>query len=319
MPATIEATHPVTESSHSRTDHEPGSPFDAIRNIRNDGSEYWSARDLMPLLGYDSWRRFTDVIDRAQAAARNQGFTAGNLFLDTAVKNSDQHGTNRGRPANNVELTRFAAYLVAMNGDPRKSQIAAAQAYFAIRTRQAEAGQHQHQHQGPAPADDISAERKLALLEAAVGILGREQIRQRTARFLDETVGVPEPATDPAHRAKHRGTGIRNLEQFWHMARHRLVWDLVPFAFLWQLYQTWCAQTEPEAVLLSRQQFVSGLVTLVGEDGEWHCPDKRRKMRPRSMMDAPEPLIAEYGLNDPRDRINHRGLLRSRSLSRTGD
>lgn len=109
-----------------------GSPFDAIRRTRPDGSEFWSARDLMPLLDYDSYRRFADAIARARFAAEVQGHNITDLFADAVKKSSG------GRPAEDVELARFACYLVAMNGDPRKPAVAAAQSYFAIRTREAE-------------------------------------------------------------------------------------------------------------------------------------------------------------------------------------
>lgn len=108
------------------------SPFDQIKRADETGTEYWSARELMPLLGYDSWRRFADSIDRAKTTAANQGQDTNRLFAG-AVKKSDG-----GRPAEDVILSRFAAYLVAMNGDPRKQEVAAAQSYFAIRTREAE-------------------------------------------------------------------------------------------------------------------------------------------------------------------------------------
>ncbi|UQE74238.1 hypothetical protein MYK68_16120 [Gordonia sp. PP30] len=113
------------------------SPFDAIRRTRDDGTEFWSARDLMPLLGYDSWRRFADAIDRAKTAVEAQGNAVTSHFAG-AVKNPGAEG---GRPAEDVELTRFAAYQVAMCGDPRKPEVAAALAYFAIRTREAETAQ----------------------------------------------------------------------------------------------------------------------------------------------------------------------------------
>lgn len=107
------------------------SPFDAIRITTPEGREYWSARELMPLLGYDSWRRFADAIQRAKIAAHNSGHDVTSLFA-SAVKKSD------GRPAEDYHLARFACYLVAMSGDPRKPEVAAALAYFAIKTREAE-------------------------------------------------------------------------------------------------------------------------------------------------------------------------------------
>ncbi|KIA63051.1 phage antirepressor KilAC domain-containing protein [Nocardia vulneris] len=105
------------------------SPFDAIMLP----GERWSARALMPLLGYGAdWRNFVAAIDRAKAAAANQGFDVVALFVGV-TENSG------GRPREDLHLTRFACYLVAMNGDPRKEEVAAAQAYFAVKTREAEA------------------------------------------------------------------------------------------------------------------------------------------------------------------------------------
>jgi phage antirepressor YoqD-like protein len=107
------------------------SPFDAIRQTRPDGSEFWSARDLMPLLGYPTWQHFVPAIDRARAAAVAQGNDVNTLFTVSREKSG-------GRPREDFHLARFACYLVAMNGDPRKPEVAAAQAYFAIQTRVAE-------------------------------------------------------------------------------------------------------------------------------------------------------------------------------------
>ena len=107
------------------------SPFDGIRRTTPEGREYWSARDLMPLLGYDSWRRFADAIKRAKIAAHTSGRDVTSNFAG-AVKISET------KPAEDHHLSRFACYLIAMSGDPRKPEVAAALAYFAIRTREAE-------------------------------------------------------------------------------------------------------------------------------------------------------------------------------------
>lgn len=112
------------------------SPFDAIRRLTDAGREYWSARDLMPLLGYNNWRDFANAINRAKIAARNSGHEVTRLFAG-ALKKSE------GRNAEDYHLARYACYLVALNGDPRKPEIAAAQTYFVIKTREAEVVQHQ--------------------------------------------------------------------------------------------------------------------------------------------------------------------------------
>lgn len=113
------------------------SPFDSIRQLTDAGREFWSARDLMPLLGYEKWERFADAINRAQVAGANSGHDMSRHMA--AARVFPGAGKNLGgRPGEDRHLSRFACYLVAMNGDPRKAEIAAAQTYFAVKTREAE-------------------------------------------------------------------------------------------------------------------------------------------------------------------------------------
>jgi len=109
-----------------------GSPFDGIRITTHEGREYWSARDLMPLLGYSVWRDFANAIGRARAAAQNTGHDVIANFADARKVAAS------GPAAEDFHLSRYACYLIALNGDPRKSEIAAAQTYFVIKTREAE-------------------------------------------------------------------------------------------------------------------------------------------------------------------------------------
>ncbi|SKV17054.1 DNA-damage-inducible protein D [Mycobacteroides abscessus subsp. massiliense] len=112
------------------------SPFDAIRHLTDGGREYWSARDLMPLLGYEKWERFADAINRAKSAARNAGYDPATQFPGAGKLVSTGNGAQRA--VEDYHLSRYACYLVALNGDPRKPEIAAAQTYFVIKTREAE-------------------------------------------------------------------------------------------------------------------------------------------------------------------------------------
>lgn len=115
-----------------RADLVPASPFDAGRiPCPQGGEDRWSARWLMEQLGYDTWENFAAAIERAKTSAHNDGFNPGILFRAVTKKTG-------GRPQADFLLTRFAAYLVAMNGHTSKPEVAAAQTYFAVRTREAE-------------------------------------------------------------------------------------------------------------------------------------------------------------------------------------
>lgn len=100
------------------------------------GIEYWFARDLQELLEYSEWRNFLKVIEKAKEACENSGGKVENHFV--AVNKMVVIGSGAERPIEDIMLTRYACYLMAQNGDPRKNAIAFAQTYFALQTRKQE-------------------------------------------------------------------------------------------------------------------------------------------------------------------------------------
>ncbi len=109
--------------------------FESIAHTR-EGVEFWFARELQDLLGYTEWRKFTQAITRARSACQQSGQRAEDHFVG-ADKMVDL-GSGAQRRIEDIALTRYACYLIAQNGDPRKPEIAFAQTYFAFQTRKQE-------------------------------------------------------------------------------------------------------------------------------------------------------------------------------------
>lgn len=112
------------------------SPFDSIKQLDNEGNEYWYARDLQGVLEYSEWRNFFKVVEKAKIACESSSNLVPMHFVD--VNKMVEIGSNTLREVHDLKLTRYACYLIAMNGDPRKEVIALAQTYFAVKTHEQE-------------------------------------------------------------------------------------------------------------------------------------------------------------------------------------
>jgi len=114
--------------------------FEQIKKTNKHGQEYWNARDLYKLLGYTEYNKFLPAIGRAKKACENSGQNIKEHFAGTSEpqKSRNQYGEIQGQIISDHHLSRYACYLIAQNGDPRKEEIALAQTYFAIQTRRQE-------------------------------------------------------------------------------------------------------------------------------------------------------------------------------------
>ena len=107
-----------------------------IHRDENVNIEFWYARELMPLLGYERWENFNKAISRAMESCETSDIKVSDHFRE--VKKMVLLGSGAHRPVKDYMLTRYACYLIAQNGDPKKEEIAFAQSYFAVQTRKQE-------------------------------------------------------------------------------------------------------------------------------------------------------------------------------------
>ena len=152
-----------TEVIHTLTGN-----FEAHAQQSENGIEFWLARDLQHLLGYDEWRNFTAVINKAKTACEVYDHAISDHFVD--VNKMVDLGSGSQREVDDIMLTRYACYLIAQNGNPRKQQIAFAQTYFAMQTRKAE-----QIEQRLLEAERVSARKKLTSTEKELSEIIYEQ------------------------------------------------------------------------------------------------------------------------------------------------
>lgn len=114
--------------------------FEDIKQIRSDGTEFWSARELSFALDYNKWENFHNVIKRAMIACENSGHNIFECFPE--VRKTSEMPKGGSKEIIDYELTRYACYLIVQNGDPRKEVIALGQTYFAIQTYRQEVADH---------------------------------------------------------------------------------------------------------------------------------------------------------------------------------
>ena len=123
-------------------DNSNSKSFEDIKHIDENGVEFWYARELMPVLQYSNWQNFEKIIDKAKNSCENSGISVFEHFID--VNKLSKRANNAEVEIKDYELTRYACYLIAQNGDSRKKVIALAQTYFAVQTRKQEISEKEY-------------------------------------------------------------------------------------------------------------------------------------------------------------------------------
>ncbi|MCH7689079.1 MAG: DNA damage-inducible protein D [Planctomycetes bacterium] len=179
------------------------------------GVEYWLARDLQHLLGYAKWDNFLNVVSKAKTACEVSGYEASDHFAD--VGKMVDLGSGSQREVDDTMLTRYACYLVAQNGDPKKRQVAFAQTYFALQTRRAELIE-----QRVLEVERISARKKLSATEKELSQVIFEQAGD------DLNFGVIRSKGDQALFGKP----TRAMKAEWKVPSNRPLADFAPTIIL---------------------------------------------------------------------------------------
>ena len=211
--------------------------FESIKNVSPYGQEYWSARDLAPLLGYSSsWQNFETAIRRAKTSCQQVGQEVTDHFND-AVK-MVKLGSKAEREVKDYYLSRFACYLIAQNGDPRKPEIAAAQTYFATATREHEIDQLRAEQDKRLELRERVSDSNKTLAEAArrAGVLSTNFGRFNDAGYhglygglgvedlkAKKGIGVKEDVLDRMGRAELAANEFRITQTEEKLKRERII------------------------------------------------------------------------------------------------
>ena len=185
--------------------------FESYARQTENGVEFWLARDLQYLLGYGKWDNFKSVVSKAKTACQVAGHTVLDHFADAGKMVSLGSGSQREVP--DMMLTRYACYLIAQNGDPRKEEIAFAQTYFAVQTRKLEIIQ-----QRILETERISARRKLASTEKELSGVIYEQTGS------DRNFGMIRSKGDKALF----GYTTEQMKNKWNLPKSRALADFAP-------------------------------------------------------------------------------------------
>ncbi len=189
--------------------------FEGHAQWTDNGVEYWLARDLQHLLGYTEWRNFVAVVVKAKTSSEVAGQSIPNHFVE--VTKMVDIGSGVQREIEDIMLTRYACYLIAQNGDPKKREIAFAQNYFAIQTRRAELIE-----QRIAEFERLSARKKLSQSESELSQLIFEQTGS------DKNFGIIRSKGDQALF----GRTTKQMKATWNIPENRPLADFAPTIIL---------------------------------------------------------------------------------------